>query len=235
MAGGEYRVMKTSRLLAALSVTALAMGVVPAAAEGETLPAACGGNAPVLAEGETLVEHKLFLHGTSQVGDQDGAEDLLDRAPQRTFMNATAPTSPVSKVDNNMGPNGNAAFNGNPLLSYWALELDAPTRIVCAAATLHSTDNGNPTLHLFVDQAYGTAVAAATGTTSGTGTGVRTHTGTFKPFDVPAELALTFQVVGSRQGVQMLYDSTPHPASFTYVTVAPAPTVEPSPSPSPTP
>ncbi len=224
--------MKILRVAAVLSAAALAFGALPATAEGE-LPAACNGQAPVLAEGETLVEHKMFLHGTSQAGDLDGTEDLLDSTPKRTFMNATAPTSPVSKVDNNMGPNGNAAFNGNPLLSYWALELEAPTRIVCAAATIHSTDNGNPTLHLFVDQPYATAVAASTGTTTGTGTGVRTHTGTFKPFDVPAEQGLTFQVSASRQGVQMLYDSTTHPASFTYVTVAPAPVVEPTPAPAP--
>jgi hypothetical protein len=215
--------MKTSRLLAALSLTALALGAVPAAAEGEPLPAACGGKAPALAEGETLVEHTMFLHGTNQVGDYDGAEDLLGSRPQGTFMNDTAPTSPVSKVDNNMGSGGNAAFNGNPLLSYWALELDAPARIVCAAATLHSTDNGNPSLQLFVDQPYATAQVAATGTTTGTGAGVRTHNGTFKPFDVEAELDLTFQVIGSRSGVQMLYDSTTHPSTFTYVTVEAAP------------
>lgn len=196
---------------------------MPAFASSQ-LPAACGGKAPVLAEGETLQEHTLFLHGTSQLGDEDGVNDLLASRPSATYMDDTAPTSPVSKVDNNMATLGNDKFNGNPLLSYWALELAAPTRIVCASAKVFTTDNGNPTLQLFFDQGYATAEVGATAATAATGTGVRTATGAFKSLDVTVAVDLTLQVLASRPASQMLYDSTTHPASFSYVTVVPAPT-----------
>ena len=227
--------MKISRLPAFLSVVALALGAVPVLAEGEALPAACGGVAPTLAEGETLQEHTLYLHGKSPVGEQDGVDDLLASRPSGTYMDATAPTSPASKVDNNMATAGNDEFNGNPLLSYWAATFDQPTRIVCASGTVFTTDNGNPTFQLFFDQPYSTAAIGASTTSAGTGTGVRTATGAFTPFDVLVDYDLTFQVIASRPAAQMLYDSTTHPSSFSYVTVVPAPepvsTEEPTPLP----
>ena len=226
--------MKISRFVSILSAAALAVAAVPALAEGE-LPAACGGKAPALAEGETLQEHTVYLHGTSQLGDQDGVEDLTASRPQKTFMNATAPTGPASKVDNNMASGGNDKFNGNFLLSYWAMQLDEPARIVCAGATVFTTDTGNPTLQLFFDQPFATAVPGASGTTAATGSGVRTATGVFKPFDVLVDYDVNFQVIASRPGSQMLYDSTTHPSQFTYVTVVPAPPAPPTPAPTPTP
>jgi hypothetical protein len=223
--------MKISRLFAVLSVVAVALGAVPVLAEGETLPAACGGVAPTLAEGEALQEHTVYLHGKNPVGEQDGVDDLLASRPSGTYMDATAPTEPVSKVDNNMATAGNDEFNGNPLLSYWAMELEEPARIVCASGSVFTTDNGNPTFQLFFDQPYSTATIGATTSSTGTGAGIRTATGAFKPFDVPVDFDVTFQVIASRPGAQMLYDSTTHPSSFSYVTVVPAP--EPTEAPSP--
>ena len=220
--------MKITRLFAALSACALAIAGAPAFAEDQPLPAACGGTAPLIAEDEMLVEHTLYLHGTSQLGDHDAAEDLLAGSPRMTYMDATAPTGPASKVDTNLASAGNDQFNGNPMLSYWATQLDAPVRIVCASATVFTTDGGNPTLQLFFDQPYAAATPGATVTATGTGTGVREVTGVFKPFDVINEYDLTLQVIASRPGMHMLYDSTTHPSSFTYVTVEQAPVVEPT-------
>ena len=225
--------MKISRLIAVLSAAALAMGAVPVLAEGETLPAACGGVAPVLAEGETLQEHTLYLHGKSPIGEQDGVDDLVASRPSGTYMDATAPTGPVSKVDNNMATAGNDKFNGNPLLSYWAATFEEPTRVVCASGSVFTTDNGNATFQLFFDQPYSTAAVGASTPSTGTGTGVRLATAAFKPFDVLIDYDLTFQVIASRPASQMLYDSTTHPSSFTYVTVVPAPSPAPTATPAP--
>lgn len=212
-----------ARVIAAVAASLLLATALPATAQTTEPPASCGPTAPPLDEGEVYVEHTLFLHATAPAGDvaELGALVLANPPTGRPFMDTEEPTSQVSAVNAMAIPN--PEFNQNALGAYWVYDLPAPQRVVCAATEFFAAGMDAAIIQLWVDQPFATqgTVTAQSTAAAVEGDGVMTLAGQFPSMDVLALGEMVFQVLpdGDADAGDVLYDSTLHPASFTYVTI----------------
>jgi hypothetical protein len=170
-----------------------------------------------------LVEHTLYLHGTTRVGTVDQVQDYAAGAPTgKKFMSPEAPMGSDFKVDP-VSIGLNSTSNGNPHMAYWWARLPAGTRIVCAGATFFGSAQGTLTAMLFSDRAWmeyppqGRQYASATGTET-----VKTWNARFGVVDLVPNDGIVFQIAPSAAGA-IFYDSVEYPSKFTYVTTQNAP------------
>jgi hypothetical protein len=181
------------------------------------LPAACADREIALEDGETLVEHTVFFHGTSQSGDVDGAQDLADGGASRLFMDADAPTGAQDKVlASRPATVGNPNVSQNPFLGYWIGFLDEEVRVVCAQARIFAgTTTGKLPVQFWVDSSFvGEGPPAATATGQAAPNQVSEYVVNFGALDVEAFDNLLIQIDAPAPGGLVYYDST-----GTYVTV----------------
>ncbi|MBW3601724.1 MAG: hypothetical protein KY434_03365 [Actinobacteria bacterium] len=184
---------------------------------------ACAGRDIELAAGQQLVEHTVYLHGTSPSGNADAAQDTLDGRASRLYMAPAAPAGSDHKVfaspEYVVGPNPN--FAQSALLGYWILPLEASARVVCAEAVVYAaTADGQLGMQLWADAPWASAdgiEASATGSSSPNQ--VAPYRVNFGTLDVVAGLDLLLQAQPNTPGSLMYYDSTSRPSWFTYVTV----------------
>ncbi|MBW3665376.1 MAG: hypothetical protein KY469_19960 [Actinobacteria bacterium] len=184
---------------------------------------ACQGRDIPLAEGEELVEHTVYMHGTSPSGNADAAEDTVDGAASRLFMDEQAPTESAAKVfagkNYVVGPNPN--FAASPLLGYWNLQLGGVLRVVCAEAVVYAgTNQGSLSLQLWADAAWASdSGRIAEGTGASTANQIAPYRVNFGPLAAQASSSLLVQATHEPPGSLLYYDSTARPSWFTYVTV----------------
>jgi len=209
--------MNNARVFGVLSALMVVLAAVPAAAV-QPLPDVCGNRPVPLAEGEYLVEHTLFLRGLYDVGNVDQVEAFsrlsVSRSKPMTAEEPTGSRSPRRRRATGTNPD----FHGNPAMAYWSATLDDEPRIVCAGATFYGAAQGNLSARLFFDQGFGsTEVASSAQAVRHSGDTVTKWTAVFRNLDHHA-WDLTLQITPSTAGT-VLYDSTDHPSSFTFVTV----------------
>jgi hypothetical protein len=176
----------------------------------------CQGRDIPLAAGERLVEHTVYMHGTSPLGNTDAVEEIADGTP-RLVMDDKAPTGTSAKTfaGKNYVAGPNTASAPNFLLGYWDRQLARASRVVCAEAVVYAaTTQGNLTLQLWTDGADPIPVKGTS-----TPRAAAPYRVNFGPLDRRVGSSLLVQAVHDAPGSLLYYDATSRPSWFSYVTV----------------
>ena len=212
------------RLITLAAAAIIVAAGLPAGAATQ-LPAACP-KAPVISETEQLVEHKLYFHGESAVGDADSVQGFFGNADIQK-MDETAPTGATPKVDVN-GSKGiyPATLPGNPIMSAWHMANDGdPLRIACFSFDYWAAgDGGDMQVMVWPDSEFilGTGTRSEI-TASGTGENVVHYTARFRPSRPIEAVAGLYAQIEAGAPAGILYDAVDYPSSVTLVLVEPKP------------